>query len=114
MNLRYLASGPVAVLALGIAVIGWACASDDDSGPVSNEAIRPTVTASSASTLVGEWHATHDCAVILDLFEQAGMRDAALQHIVENQLIPGASAVKDIGDPADPCANAVQHDHAHL
>jgi len=70
-------------------------------------------TSESASAIVGEWLAQHDCAKIKAMLEGAGLEESVGGAIFENGLVPGVASEADAVDPSNPCLGAVMRDHSH-
>ncbi len=71
--------------------------------------------ATAPSGLVGKWIGVRDCGLIVEALRAGGFEESVvIEAVVGNALVPGATSVSDLADPADPCADAVPREHGHF
>jgi hypothetical protein len=63
---------------------------------------------------VGEWQRTQTCDELRSLLIAAGMQQAVLPTIAEDDWIPGVSKPSQIADPTHPCRAAKSRLHSHF
>ena len=68
----------------------------------------------SGPSIVGEWHATLTCEVVVTALVDAGFAPSVPQFLIDGAFLPGVADVTAIKNPAKPCKGAVPRDHAHV
>lgn len=112
-------NGLLSLAAIGVVMTACAAPAAIESAPTST-AEQPVVTSPSASAtatepLVGEWIGVHDCDRIVAALRTAGFDESVvIEAVVGNALVPGATSVDDLTDPANPCSDAVPREHGHF
>jgi hypothetical protein len=99
-----------------------ACTGGAVSTPLPTSTPEPASASPSASPsvaaehpIVGEWVAIHDCAKIVAMLTGAGLEEFLTDAVYGNELVPGVDpSTTEFKDPADPCAGAVERQHAHF
>jgi hypothetical protein len=68
----------------------------------------------SVASIVGEWHATITCELVVRSLTDAGFASDVPQFLIDGASLPGENNVTAIKDPAKPCKGAIARDHAHV
>lgn len=113
--------GRLCLASIAAALLLSGCGSAAHTSPSSNSATKSAGAPSSqrASTpavpeLVGEWQRLQKCSELQDAMTRAGLHDALLHAIAEDDWIPGVTKESEIRDPAHPCVGAVDREHSHV
>lgn len=100
---------------LVIGLLGASCGDDDDPSASGEDPTTTVTSEDDTSSVVGSWVGIHDCDAIVEALRAAGVDEAVvLENVVGNGLVPNATTPADLGDPMNPCADAVPREHGHF
>jgi hypothetical protein len=105
----------LSLAAIWVVVTACAAPAAIESASTSTAVTPPSASSTATEPLVGEWIGVHECDRIVEALRIAGFDESVvIDAVVGNALVPDATSVDDLADPANPCADAVPREHGHF